>query len=270
MLFLKLIDKLEKKLGHTGIRGLMTYIIGLNGIVFILSYLDTTGMFLNKLALLPQMVMRGEVWRLITFVFIPPTFSLLWLIFALYFYYMIGSSLENEWGTFKFNVYYFTGVAATIAGAFLTGSPATSVYLNLSLFLAFASIFPNYQIMLFFILPVKIKYLAWLDAAFLGYTLLVGSLPARVMVIASILNFLLFFGRDLYMWAKSRGRAQYKKSVYRSMVGRGKVLAVHRCEVCGRSEWDDKNLEFRYCVECEGDHEFCMEHLNSHEHIKHM
>ena len=261
-------DKMEKKLGHIGIKSLMIYIIGLNAIVFVLTYLDSTGAFLSKLMLVPQMVMQGEVWRLITFVFIPPTFSFLWLVFALYFYYLIGSSLENEWGTFKFNVYYFTGIAATIAGSLLTGSPATSVYLNLSLFLAFACIFPNFQIMLFFIIPVKIKYLAWVDAAFLGYTLLIGSLSTRVMVIASILNFLLFFWKYLYTMIRSGGKAYYNKSAYKAKAKLPRNITVHRCEVCGRSEKDDKNLEFRYCVECEGDHEYCMEHLESHEHKK--
>ena len=259
-------DRMEKKLGHIGIKGLMTYIVGLNAIVFVLTYLDTTGAFSGKLMLVPQMVLQGEVWRLLTFIFIPPTTSLLWLVFALYFYYMIGSSLENEWGTFKFNIYYFTGVVAMIAGSFLTGSLATSVYLNLSLFLAFACIFPNYQIMLFFIIPVKIKYLAWLDAAFLGYTLLIGSLSSRVMVIASILNFLLFFWKYLYSIFRSGGKAYYNKRVYEAKLPRH--INIHRCEVCGLTEKDDRNMEFRYCVECEGDHEYCMEHLNSHEHKK--
>lgn len=261
-------DKMERKLGHIGIKRLMIYVIGLNAIVFVLTYLDTTGGFLGKLMLVPQLVMQGELWRLITFIFIPPTFSPLWLIFALYFYYLIGSSLENEWGTFKFNVYYFTGVAAAIAGSLLTGSPATSIYLNLSLFLAFACIFPNYQIMLFFIIPVKIKYLAWVDAAFLGYTLLIGTLSSRVMVIASILNFLLFFWKYLYNMIRSGGRAYYKKSAYRAKTRIPMSMFVHRCEVCGRTEKDDRELEFRYCVDCEGDHEYCMQHLNSHEHKK--
>ncbi len=263
---MRFLDKLERKLGHIGIKGLMTYIIGLNAVVFILTYLDPTGVFLSKLTLDPQLVMRGEVWRLITFIFIPPTFSLLWLVFALYFYYMIGSSLENEWGTFKFNAYYFIGIIATIAGAFITGGTATSVYLNLSLFLAFACIYPNYQIMLFFILPIKIKYMAWLDAAFLVYTLVVGSLPTRIMVIASILNFLLFFWKDLYSALRSGGRAYYKKKAYEAKLPRD--ITIHRCEICGRSEKDDKDLDFRYCAECEGDHEYCMEHLHSHEHKK--
>jgi hypothetical protein len=239
-------------------------------VVFLLTIADPTGGFLNKLVLIPQLVMQGEVWRLLTFIFIPPTFSMLWLVFALYFYYMIGTSLENEWGTFKFNVYYFTGVLAIIAGSLLSGIAGTSYYLNLTMFLAFASIFPNYEILVFFVLPVKMKYLAWLDAALLGYSFITGTAADRVMIIASILNFLLFFGKDLYLWVKSRGRAQYKKTAYKAKAGAGKVLTVHRCEICGRSEWDDKNLEFRYCVDCEGDHEYCMEHLGTHQHIRHI
>lgn len=264
------LNKLERKFGHIGIRGLMNYIIGLNILVFILVYTDPSGAFFNKLVLNPQLVLQGEVWRIITFIFIPPTFSIFWLVFVLYFYYMIGSSLEREWGVFKFNVYYFIGILATIAGAFLTGGAATSLYLNLALLLAFACIFPNYQILVFFVLPVKIKYLAWLDAAFLAFHMIIGSFAMRVMIIASIFNFLLFFWRDLYNWVRSGSRAFYKKQAYRAKADtpRGRVISVHRCEVCGRSEWDDKSLEFRYCVDCDGDHEYCMEHLANHVHVK--
>lgn len=269
---MNLLDKLERKFGNIGIRGLMNYIIGLNVVVFLLITADRTGVFLSKLVLVPQLVLQGEVWRMLTFILIPPVFDVFWLVFALYLYYLIGSALEHEWGTFRFNVYYFTGVIATIAGSLLTGIGATSVYLNLTLFLAFAMIYPNFEMLIFFVLPVKIKYLAWLDAAFLVYSFITKSYDAKIMIIASMLNFLLFFGKDLYLWVMSRSRAHYKKSVYKAKVGtgKGKVLTVHRCEVCGRSEWDDKNLEFRYCVDCEGDHEYCMEHLYSHEHVRHI
>lgn len=264
---MNLLDKLERKLGRNfGIKGLMTYIIGLNAVVFFLLYLDSTDRFYQMLVLIPSQVLKGEVWRLVTYAFIPPTTSLLWFAFVLYFYYMIGSTLENEWGTFKFNAYYLIGMLGTTVAAFLTGGGGTSVYLNMSLFLAFAYMFPNYQILLFFIIPVKIKYLAWLDAAFLAYSIYAQALPGKVAVIVSVINFIIFFGKDIFIHIKSGRKAYYNHRKYKSNIP--KVIFIHRCEVCGRTDRDSKDLEFRYCVDCEGDHEYCMEHLEAHKHIK--
>ena len=258
------LDKLERRFRNFGIKGLMTYIIGLNAVVFFLYLIEPS--FLNTLVLIPGLVLQGEVWRLITYLFIPPTFSPLWLIFVLYFYYMIGTNLEHEWGTFKFNVYYLIGMLGTTAAVFITGGAATSFYLNLSLFLAFAYIFPNYQILLFFFFPVKIKYLAYLDAAFIIFSIFTQPLYGKVAAIISILNFLVFFGKDIYIGLRTGRQAYHRRKSYAVKLPRD--YTVHRCEICGRSEKDDKELEFRYCVECEGDHEYCMEHLYSHEHVK--
>ena len=148
----------------------------------------------------------GESCELVTFIFIPPTFSPLWLIFTLYFYYLVGSGLEQAWGSFKFNVYYLVGMIATILAAFITGHGATGVYLNLSLFFAFATLYPDFQVLLFFILPVKVKYLAWLNAAFLGYTLLFSPWPLKVAALASVLNYFIFFGEDIFRQAKLKNQ----------------------------------------------------------------
>lgn len=258
------LDKFERKLGHIGIKGLMTYIVGMNAVVFVLWLLEPA--FIYKLVLEPSLVMQGEVWRLVTYLFIPPTFSPIWLIFTLYFYYLIGSSLEREWGTFKFNIYYLIGMIGTTAAVFLTGGIGTSFYLNLSLFLAFAYIYPNFQILLFFFFPVKIKYLAWLDAAFLVWTVITGLIPDKAAVAVSIINFLLFFGKDIIIHLKTGRQTYYRRRNYDTKLP--KDFTIHKCEICKKSEKDDKNLEFRYCVECEGDHEYCMEHLYSHKHIK--
>ena len=171
------LDKLEKRYRRFGIRGLMKYIKGLNAIVFFMIRVEPS--FLYTLALIPEYVMRGEVWRLVTYLFIPPATSVFFIIFVLYFYYMIGTSLEQEWGTFKFNVYYLIGMIGTTAAVFITGGIATAVYLNLSLFLAFAYIFPNFQILLFFFFPIKVKYLGYLNAAFIIYSILTEKLPVR-------------------------------------------------------------------------------------------
>jgi len=267
MFLLNWLDRLEKKIGRLGIKGLMIYIIGFNAAVYLMSFLGPSGdALIMKLALIPELVLKGEIWRLVTFIFIPPSANMIFILFVLYFYYMIGTALEHEWGAFKFTFYYFTGIIGTIAGVFISGGIGTSYYLNLSLFLAFAYIYPDFQILLFFILPVKMKYLAWADAAYLGYLFIMGSTPDRLMIAASILNFLLYFGRDIYMLVRSGRRAYFNRRSFAAKIP--KDITIHRCEICGRSEKDDKNLEFRYCVDCDGDHEYCMEHLYSHEHIK--
>lgn len=264
---MKLLNILERKLGRNfGIKGLMTYIVGLNAIVFFLMLMDQSGRFYNYLLLIPERVLKGEIWRLFTYAFIPPTTSIFWFVFTLYFYYMIGSSLEHEWGTFRFNAYYLIGMAGTTAAAFITGGWGTSFYLNLSLFLAFAYIFPNYQMLLFFVLPIKIKYLAWLDAAYLAYSFLVLDISGKAAVIVAVLNFLLFFGADIFKSIKSGRRRYYNNRSFQSKIPRDFVM--HKCEVCGRTEVDSKDLEFRYCMECEGDHEYCMDHLYNHIHVK--
>ena len=128
---MKFLDKLESKFGRFAIRELILYIIFLNFFVFILYFMDKSGIFLSKLFLDPELIMKGEVWRLISFIFIPPTTSYIWIIFVLYFYYLIGSGLEHEWGSFKFNIYYFLGMFGTIAGAFISGYGDTGIYRSL-------------------------------------------------------------------------------------------------------------------------------------------
>lgn len=261
---MKWMDTLERRFRHFGIKGLITYIVALNTIVFFFSLVNPSLVY--KLLLIPSLVMQGEVWRLVTYLFIPPTFSMLWLLFALYFYYMIGSSLEHEWGTFKFNAYYLIGMICTTAAAFATGGTGSPVFLNLSLLLAFAYIYPNFQIVIFFILPVKMKYLAWAYLAFMGYSLINTPLYGKVAAIVSLFNFIIFFGKDIYIRIRTGGSSYYRRKSYEAKLPVN--LTVHRCEICKKTERDDKSLEFRFCVECEGDHEYCMEHLNSHEHVK--
>ena len=157
------------------------------------------------LAFIPGMIMEGQIWRVISFVFIPPASSMLFIFFVLYFYYMIGTTLENEWGSFKFNLYYLFGMVGTIIAAFITGY-GTSFYLNLSLFLGFAYLFPDVEVHLFLILPIKIKWLAYLNWAFFAFTILFGSMGERLAVIASLINFFIFFGKDLIDYIKFRRR----------------------------------------------------------------
>jgi len=244
----------------------MLYVTLLNGIVFILAYIDPTGFFLSKLVLVPSLVLKGEVWRLVTFLFIPPTTSPMWVLFTLYFYYMIGSALEHEWGSYRFTVYYFVGAAATIAAAFLTGSIFTGAYLNLSLIFAFAYLYPNFQLLIFFFIPVKIKYLAIFYAVSLVLAFWADPVAGLITIGSSVLNFILFFGKDIVLRLKTGRRAYYNRRSFESKIP--KDVIIHRCSVCGRTEKDDKTLEFRYCVDCDGDYEYCMDHLYTHEHVK--
>lgn len=267
MVLVNWLNRLDRKIGKYSIRNLMLYITILNGVVFILTYVDRTGAYnlTSKLMLIPSLVMRGEVWRLITFLFIPEESSPIWILFSLYFSYLVGSTLENEWGSFKFNVYYLIGVLGTIGSAFIIGF-GTAAYLNLSLIFAFAYLFPNFQILMFFFVPVKIKYLAIFYGLYLVYTFRFMPLIGLIIVGGSVLNFILFFGRDIFERLALGRKSYYNRKSFEAK--KPKIIVIHRCTVCGRTEWDDRNLEFRYCVDCDGDHEYCMDHLYTHEHIR--
>ncbi len=261
------LDKLERKFGRYAIRNLMTYIVALNALTLLLMRVDPSGNFLRKIALDPQLVLKGQVWRIVTYIFIPPDTSFLG-IFALYFYYLAGSALENEWGSFKFNVYYFTGMLLTTISSFITGQVATPTYLNTSLFLAFARIYPDFRLLLFFILPVKVKYLAWLNWGYLAFTVLNWNIPFeyKIFAVVSIVNYMIFFGKDIVISLKTRRKAYLQGQRFRSQIP--KKTTIHKCCICGITEKDDPKMEFRYCLDCKGNYEYCMEHLHTHEHIK--
>lgn len=266
---LKWLDKLERKFGRFAIRGLMTYIIGFTGFVFLLIKLDFS--YYEKLTLNLPAVLRGEVWRLITYIFIPDTFDILWIAFTLYLYYMIGNQLEHEWGSFKFNVYYLIGMLGTTIAVLLTGGYGTATYLNLSLFLAFAYLYPNYEFLLFFVLPVKVKYLAWLDLGYIVLTVLRPDvdMSIKAAAIVSIINYFIFFGKDIFTNSKNRRYAYKNRQRFRDQMPKTRDLGyTHKCSVCGLTDRDDPGMDFRYCPECDGRHAYCREHIFNHEHIK--
>jgi hypothetical protein len=259
------LDKLEKKIGKYCIKNLMLYITTLNGTVFVLSYLLPKLNLMGRMMLIPSLVMQGEVWRLVTFLFVPMDLNPLWIVFTLYFYYMIGSSLEHEWGPFRFNLYYLIGVLGTIGGAFLGGA-GTSAYLNFSLIFAFAYLFPNYQMMLFFFFPLKIKYLAIFYAGTLVFTFGLSPLVGLVTILGSAVNFILFFWKDIYYRLKFNRRAYMNRQEFKAKIP--KIRVLHRCTICGKTDVEDRHMDFRYCVDCDGDYEYCADHLYNHEHIK--
>ncbi|SHH96199.1 rhomboid family intramembrane serine protease [Clostridium grantii] len=215
------LNKLERKYGKYAIKNLIMYIVGLNAFVFLLGAISPSGAYSveQKLALIPSLIMQGEVWRIITFIFIPFSNSPIWMIFALYFYYLIGTTLERQWGSFKFNIYYLLGILGTIIAGFITNG-ATNEYLNLSLFLAFAYLFPNFEVRLYFILPLKIKYLAYFTWALFGFDLLTASFSNKLAIIAAVVNFFIFFGKDIYKDFRIKGKVRANRKRFRNQSNR--------------------------------------------------
>lgn len=207
---MKWLNKLEFKLRRYSIPNLMKYIVAAMAVIFVCDYLLPVDIY-GTLALDMSRVAKGEVWRLITFIFLPPQSSILWIVFSLYFYWMLGSGLENSWGTFRFNMFYLIGIMGNILAALLTGY-ATNTYLNLSLFFAFAILYPDMELRLFMILPVKMKYLAILDAVLYVWMFIIGTWSTRLSILLSLANIILFFGSDLINYI--RRDSQYWKTRY--------------------------------------------------------
>lgn len=283
------VTKLERKFGKHYIENLML-IITFGCAAFYLSAMVFGRDILGYFTLDPAKILQGQVWRLITFIFVTPSTSILY-VFTIYFYYMAGSSLEYTWGAFKFNIYYLVGVLTTIIVAFLayflyvsgiipiTYSGAINYYssitfastmMNLSLFLAYAKLYPESEIYIFFVLPIKIKWLGYINWAIIGLTIikciikfdLIGGLFAIVPVI----NYLLFFLRNNYRDAKMRTASVIRMKDYKKKINSGKKSYIHKCEVCGITNEDDPDMEFRYCSKCNGKHCYCEKHILNHEH----
>jgi len=200
----KLLNKLERKFGKFAIPNLMTIIVFGMALVYLINFFTNPEYTFNLSSLIyfdRELILQGQVWRIFTFVFDPPDSSPLFIIFALYFYWLIGSALERQWGSFRFNVYYLTGMLGAMIAGMITGY-ATNTYLNMSLFLAFAMLYPNFEVLLFFFIPVKMKFLAWLDVALMLVLMVLGGWVVRIAILVSFLNFLLFFWSDLVGSAK--------------------------------------------------------------------
>lgn len=211
----RLIDKLSRKLGRFAIQNLMSIIIGAMALVFLsdLMIQGTKGVsILSALIFDKAAIFSGEVWRVFTFIFLPPETRLIFIIFALYLYWLIGNSLEDNWGAFKFNLFYLCGIIGTIIAGLITGY-ATNSYINLSLFLAFAIVFPDFELNLFFLIPVKVKYFAIFYLVLIGYMIVVLPFYDKIAIIVSLANVALFFMRDFINGIKNfYRRIKFKRS----------------------------------------------------------
>ena len=202
------IDKLERKFGRLAIKNLMMIIVGAMAIVFLMDIFVSakTGYSLwGRLMFERGAILSGEIWRVFTFIFLPPNSSLFLIIISLYFYYLIGTTLENQFGSFGFTLYYLLGIIGAIVSGFITGY-ATNYYLNMSLFLAFAILNPNFEILLFFFIPLKMKWLAIIDAVLLGLSFVSSTWSGRLALVMALLNLLIFFTPHLIDQIKAADR----------------------------------------------------------------
>ena len=271
----KWIELFCRKHPYFGIPNLMKYITIANAVLWLLNAVNSR--ILPYMVFSPYWILRGQVWRLISFIFIPPSTGILAFI-AFYFYYFLGTTLEQQWGTTRFNLYFFSGVVLTILFGFLiywiTGVSVslTAYYLFLSMFFSFAVLFPDMQVLLFFVIPVKMKWLAILDALFFLYGIFTTPFPANLVPVVAILNFFLFCGEDLLamfgVYKKSANTISFQKAAREIRRKQAASLYHHKCAVCGKTDTDYPDLEFRYCSKCAGYHCFCQEHINSHIHFK--
>jgi len=212
------LDRIPYKYRRFCVPNLMLYVVAGMAIIFVSDMLIQPQLGFSVSALLTfdkAAILQGQVWRVISFIFLPPNTSFLFMAFALYFYWMIGSAMESSWGSFKFNVYYLMGMIGTVVAGMITGY-ATNDYLNMSLFFAFAASYPDMEVRLFFVLPIRIKWLALLDGLLFLYSFIFSGWDERVALLVSLANFFLFFGGDFIGRIKSyRRKSDFRKGFYR-------------------------------------------------------
>lgn len=268
-----------------GIPNLMLYIAIGNILVYILQTFTAANdpFALSFLYMDAGMVLKGEIWRILTYVFVPTSGGLFFVLISLYFYYWIGSTLERQWGTAKFTLYYVSGVLLTAIGvmvaSLITGVSYTiagATYVNLSLFLAFACLFPNAQVLLFFIIPVKMKWLAWIDGALFVFEI-VSALVARnwggvVLPVVALLNFAVFIYPEVrYRVDRAAARHRPQAVQYRKATAKASEPPKgynHKCCVCGKTDAEYPDMDFRYCSRCAGYRCYCSDHIFSHVHFE--
>jgi len=249
------LDKLERRIGFLAIPGLTRILVGFAVLVFALAWLLPG--FTTMLTLDPVKIRHGEVWRLVTYIFVPQTLSPIWILFALWFLWFIGEGLERAWGAFRFTLYFLVGMIGTTAAAFFFGSNFSNGMLITSLFFAFARFYPDEVIYILFILPVKIKWAAWVVAAFLLVGFVINPMSYRMALVAAFANYLIFFGPEFFVQARQRREASTRRKRFESP-GRDEAEPLHRCAVCHATELTDPNLDFRVARDGE---EYCMAHL---------
>lgn len=279
------LDRFCAKHPQFGIPNLMLYIAIGNVAIYLIDLFSMGGVSLaSMLSFNRAAIFHGQIWRLISFVFISMSGDLLmrgtgifFVAISAYFYWWIGSLLEREWGTTKFTVFYLGGVLLNIIFGLVAGY-ANMYYVNLSMFFAFATLYGDMQVLLFFLIPIKVKWLAWIDGALFGWAvltnLLTGNWIDALLPVVAILNYFIFFWQDFrYLFARAKRRSSptvinFKKAQRQAQKkARETGGYTHKCAVCGITDADDPNMEFRYCSKCDGYYCYCRDHINNHVHI---
>ena len=270
---MRLIDRFCYNHPNFGVPNLMRYLTIANVAFWILGAANST--LLSYLSFDAALILRGQVWRLVTFMLYPPSMGMLaFLVF--YFYYWMGSTLERYWGTPQFNVYILIGWALTVLYGFLVyflGGYRIRIdaqYLYLSMFFSYAALFPDQMVLLFFIIPIKMKYLALIDAVYFIMAVVSNPFPVNLLPVVAVLNFFLFFyGTLLRLIPKkpSNSTINFRKASQKIRQEEQNRLYHHKCAVCGRTDTEYPGLEFRYCSRCAGYHCFCADHINNHIHF---
>ena len=282
------LNKLERRMGKFAISNLIVFLIGAYVIGFAIGLMNPG--LLGYLSLSPYHILHGQVWRLITWILMPTESNILFLLIMALFYYQLGTVLERTWGTFRFNVYIFGGMLYTVLGAFILYFIYAAVYgwaamgnlslilsygfstnyINMSIFLAFATMYPDMEVLLMFILPIKMKWMAYVYAIITVFNLIMADWAGRVAIIMSLMNFLIFFF-STRNYHRVSPKEIHRKRVFKAQMREpraGSGITKHKCAICGRTELDDPSLEFRFCSKCEGNYEYCQDHLFTHTHRK--
>ncbi|MEM6455200.1 MAG: hypothetical protein AAF772_08915 [Acidobacteriota bacterium] len=257
------LDKLERLWRPLTLPHLTRYVVGAQFFFYVM----ITAELINPVSMLfiPALALQGEIWRLITFPLVPPGGHPIFLFFAWYIFYIMGTALEEAWGHTRFNLFVVIGLLLTAAAAFLTPyQPASTIFLASGVFLAFAILNPDYELLLFFILPVKVKWLAGLTALLIVWAALVGDWSTRLQTLAALGNLAIFFGVDI----ARRGQTVKRQTTWKQKVAESGGPIVHRCTTCGITSETHPDMDFRYCPDCDGQHAYCTEHLYNHVHIK--
>lgn len=297
---MNLFSKLERKFGKYAIPNISLYLILCYAVGYLLVILHLDSIF-GLLTLNPYAILHGQIWRIITWIIVPPGYNPFYgyqvsflVLITLYFYYAIGRTLENVWGTFYYNLFLFLGMFFTVLGSFflmgliyvMNGSAGngsldmstimslysfqfSTYYVNMSIFLGYAMTFPDAQVLLMFIIPIRVKVLGIIYAILLLYQFIVSDISNKIIIGASLLNVIVFFAlsrNSFHLSPKQmKRRHDFKKEIKHAQP---KGITRHKCAICGRTEETNPELEFRFCSKCNGNYEYCQEHLFTHTHVK--
>ena len=270
---MRLIDRFCYRHPNFGIPNLMKYLTIANAVFWILG--TANSVLMSYLSFDAALILRGQVWRLVTFMVYPPSMGLLSFV-VFYFYYWMGSTLEQYWGTPQFNIYLLIGWFLTVVYGFLVyflggyRIRIDSQYLYLSMFFSYAALFPDQQVLLFFFIPIRMKYLALIDAAYFVLAVVTNPFPFNLLPVVAVLNFVIFFAGTLMKNLPRRpGRTtiNFRQASKKIRQEQREQLYHHKCSVCGRTDTEYPGLEFRYCSRCVGYHCFCVDHINNHIHF---